>query len=170
LSLIKKNGLTLPASVVSKIKFIESDFFDRFFKDVVDQTFKVSKKEVQLYLLRIIQENIDNKTLDDLMKYLADYQFSAKDDFQKIFVQKPIDTIEQKIETSKNKRKTNSSNAIVSGEELLLSTSDDLIQLQSIVGNSDLKFTSIADKLANEILQCSIDYFNYSQKKDINDD
>lgn len=33
-----------------------------------------------------------------------------------------------------------------------------------------MKYTSIADKLANEILQCSIDYFNASQEKDSNED
>ena len=33
-----------------------------------------------------------------------------------------------------------------------------------MLGNSDLKYKAIADQLANEIMQCSIDYFNEKQK------
>jgi hypothetical protein len=38
----------------------------------------------------------------------------------------------------------------------------------SILGKSDIKIISISDKLANEILQCSIVYFNYCQEEESN--
>ncbi len=86
------------------------------------------------------------------------------------FVQRPIEQIEHKIETARNKRKANKANAAKAGEELFTATADDLTQLKSIVGATDLKYTSISDKVANEILQCSIDYFNDSQEKDSSSD
>jgi hypothetical protein len=169
LSLVSGKGAFVSA-IVANIKFIESDYFEKFLKDAVDETYKVSKKEIQLNFLKTVFENIDNKKLADLVKYLNDYEFAAKVDFQKRFVQKPIEQIEQKIETAKNKRKSSKANAAKAGQELFTSTANDLTQLKSITGISDIKYTSIADKLANEILQCSIDYFNENQEKDSNDD
>ena len=34
-------------------------------------------------------------------------------------------------------------------------------QLKSILGSQDLTFSNIADKVANEILNCAMDYFNF---------
>ncbi len=38
--------------------------------------------------------------------------------------------------------------------------------LKSLLGTSDLKYKAVADQLANEIMQCGIDYFNESQEND----
>jgi hypothetical protein len=84
----------------------------------------------------------------------------------KSFVQKPIELIEKKIEESKAKRKTNTVNAANIGEALHKQTSENLKQLKSVLGVSNIKYATIADKVANEILQCSIEYFNYYQEKD----
>lgn len=169
LAMITNQG-SFVSAVMANIKFIESEHFDKFVKAAVDETYKVSKKDIQLNFLKTVFENIDNKKLADLVKYLNDYNFSAKADFLKSFVQKPIEQIEQKIETAKNKRKASKANAAKAGQELFSVVANDLTQLKSIIGTSDIKYTSVADKLANEILQCSIDYFNYSQEQGSNDD
>ena len=82
LSLVSGKGAFVSA-IVANIKFIESDYFEKFLKDAVDETYKVSKKEIQLNFLKTVFENIDNKKLADLVKYLNDYDFAAKADFQK---------------------------------------------------------------------------------------
>lgn len=169
LAMITNQG-SFVSAVMANIKFIESEYFDTFVKASVDETYRVSKKEIQLNFLKTVFENIDNKRLENLVKYLNDYNFSAKADFLKSFVQKPIELIEQKIETAKNKRKASKANAVNAGQELYSSVANDLTQLKSIISTSDIKYISVADKLANEILQCSIDYFNYSQEKGSNDD
>ena len=38
--------------------------------------------------------------------------------------------------------------------------------IKSVLGSTNIQFTSISDKLANEILQCSIDYFNHFHNTD----
>lgn len=169
LSLIT-NKESFVSAVVANIKFIESDYFEHFIKDVVDETYKVVKKEIELDFLKAIFDSTDNNKTTELVKYLNKYNFVAKQDFLQSVVQKPIEQIEQKIETAKNKRKASKSNAAKAGKELFTTTANDLTQLKSIVGAGDLKYSSVADKVANEILQCSIDYFNDSQEKDGNDD
>ena len=104
------------------------------------------------------------------LEILNKQEFVAKQDFMKGFIQKPIEQIEQKIETSKSKRKSSKANAAKAGQELFTTTANNLTQLKSIVGANDLKYSTIADKVANEILQCSIDFFNDCQEKNSNVD
>src|SRR5690606_20554449 len=80
------------------------------------------------------------------------------------FTEEPLHKIESQIETCKKKRKENKANAYEFGLKLYTNTKDDLILLKSILGTSDLKYKVLADQLANEILQCGIDYFNECQE------
>jgi hypothetical protein len=41
--------------------------------------------------------------------------------------------------------------------------------LKSLLGTNDLKYKSLADQLANEIMQCGIDYFNQCQQSKSNE-
>jgi hypothetical protein len=148
-----------------KLSFLESDFVYDFKEKTTDETYKVTIEELQLLFLNNLLKD-DNVDASDFIEALSDIDFSAKSDFMKGFIQKPIEQIEQKIETAKNKRKVNKANGAKAGQELFDSTSNDLIQLTNIISTSDIKYTSIVDKVANEILQCSIDYFNDSKEKD----
>lgn len=80
------------------------------------------------------------------------------------FTEEPIHKIESQIETCKKKRKENKGNAYEFGLKLYTNTKDELALLKSVLGTSDLKYKALADQLANEIMQCGIDYFNESQE------
>jgi hypothetical protein len=168
LEIIRANG-NLHNAIVASLYFLESDLVQKFVSSVADETYKKNKKELQLLFLNQLHSEIEANKKSSIPKFLEilnKQEFVAKQDFMKGFVQKPIEQIEHKIETAKNKRKASKANAAKAGQELFTSTASDLTQLKSIVGASDLKYTSIADKVANEILQCSIDYFNYMQDID----
>lgn len=128
-----------------------------------------NKRYLQLLFLKGISQ-IEDFDTSQFLEAISDVEFIAKSEFLKSFVQKPIEQIEQKIETAKNKRKASKANAAKVGQELFTATASDLTQLKNIVGTSDIKYTSVVDKIANEILQCSIDYFNDSQEKDSSSD
>lgn len=162
-----EKGITL------KLKFLESDSVKDFKALTTDETFKTTKKELQLFFLNQLQLEVEkyrlitiNKFLDILLKR----DFSAKEDFFKEFIQKLINQIEHKIEIAKNIRKSSVNKADDAGRQLFTSTLDDLKQLKCIIRENDLKYISIADKVANEILQCSIEYFNDQQEKDSSSD
>ena len=168
LNIIRANG-NLSNAIVASLYFLESDLVQKFVSSVTDETHKTNKKELQLLFLNQLHSDIEanNKSLlPKFLETLNKQEFIAKQDFMKGFVQKYIEQIEHKIETAKNKRKKSKATAAEAGQELFTATASDLAQLKSIVGASDLKYTSIADKVANEILQCSIDYFNYMQEID----
>jgi len=172
ISIIRANG-NLHNAIASNLYFLENDLVRKFVSAVADETHKTNKKELQLLFLNQLHSDIEaNKkiSLPKFLEILNKHEFVGKQDFMKGFVQKPIEQIEQKIEAAKNKRKASKANAAKAGQELYSSTINDLFQLKSILGINDIKYTSIADKVANEILQCSIDYFNDSQEKDSSSD
>ncbi len=82
----------------------------------------------------------------------------------KKFTEEPIHKVESQIESCKKKRKADKGSAYEFGLKLFTNTKDDLSLLKSLLATSDLKYKAVADQLANEIMQCGIDYFNESQK------
>jgi hypothetical protein len=167
------NEAILEQGISLKLKFLESEFSKEFKELATDGTYKATKKELQLLFLNQIQSEVEKSgtvTSNKFLDILTKQEFSAKEDFLKGFVQKPIEQIERQIDESKAKRKTNKANAITFGEELQNQTLENLNQLKSILGASNIKYASIADKVANEILQCTIDYFNYHQETENDND
>jgi hypothetical protein len=159
----------LTEGIALKLKFLESEFITEYIILTTDETYKITKKELQIMFLRMIHSEVREKSIIDSNKFMniiINQEFSAKDDLINEFSNAPINQIEIKLEASKNKRKASKENAIEIGLELYEVTADYLNQLKIILDISSVKYSSIADKVANEILQCSIDYFNHYQEKD----
>jgi len=172
LTLVRANS-NLQDTVVASLYFLENDLVHKFVSSVADETHKTNKKELQLTFLTQLHSEIETGKKFTSAKFLEivnKQEFLAKQDFIRRFLQKPIEQIEQAMETAKGKRKSNKANAATAGQELLASTANPLLQLKNIVGANDIKYSSIADKLANEVLQCSIEYFNDSQEKERSED
>jgi hypothetical protein len=158
------NEALLEKGISLKLKFLESDYIKDFKALATDETFKTTKKDLQLIFLNQVQSEVDRKggvTSQKFLEILNKQTFSAKEEFLKGFIQKPIEQIEKKIEEAKTKRKANKANAFSIGKALFEQSSESLSQLKSILGVSDIKFSSITDKVSDEILQCGIDYFQH---------
>lgn len=171
LNLLSQSKSDIKSGIEAKIKLIESDCFENFVHSVADETYTID------------QQKQSEKLIDEL---LAQYknQFSSSDTIQlfsgcngttqqylsKKFTEEPLLKIENEIEICKKKRKGSKINAYEYGLRLFTNTKEDLSLLKSLLGTSDLKYKSVADQLANEIMQCGIDYFNGCQENDSNDD
>ncbi len=147
-----------------KLKFLDSDFIKDFKTLAADVTFKTTKKDLQIQFLNQVKSEIDNHggvSSDKFIEILSKKKFLAKTDYLNEFILKPIEEIEKKIEETRKKQKENNAKAGDFGDKLYNSTKKDLALIKSILGNSSIKFISISDKVANEILQCSITLFNH---------
>ncbi|MFT5251136.1 MAG: hypothetical protein ACI87N_000107 [Flavobacteriales bacterium] len=163
------NSSLFEQGVHLKLKFLDSDYIKGFKTLAADATFKTTKKELQFLFLNQVKSEIDKHggvSADKFIDILNNQVFSAKADYLNEFIQKPIEKIENKIEETKKRQKDNKARAGDYGNDLYKSTKKDLALIKSILGSSNIKFISISDKLANEILQCSITLFNHFYETD----
>ena len=161
-------------AIVSNLYFLESEFSQKFISTIADSTHRTTSKELQTNFLNNVLEEIEqgniNLTLIKFVSILNSISFIAKDDFLKNISRKYVNNVSAQIETAKKKRIANNANAAKTGEELHAQTKNDLEQLKSIFGVQDFAYSSVSDKVANEILQCSVDFFNHSQDINANND
>ena len=163
------NEAILEQGISLKLKFLESDFIKDFKALATDETYKTTKKELQLLFLNQVQSEVEKSgtvTSNKFLDILTKQEFSAKEDFLKGFVQTPIEQIEKRVEESKSKRKANKANSIKAANTLLAETKDSIKQLKSILGATNIKYASIADKLAMEFFACGRDYFMHFKDTD----
>lgn len=156
------NEISLNKGITLKLKFLESDFANDLVRISTDENNTTNKVELQLIflkeLLSEIEKNEDFST-DRFLTILNNLDFSAKEEFLKGFVQKPIRQIEDEISKTKTKRQADKRDAEIFGKELYENTEASIDQLKNVLDTSDIRYQNIADKLANEILQCGIDFF-----------
>ena len=173
LEMLRTNGNKHNA-IVSNLYFLGSEFSQKFISTIADSTHKTNSKELQTIflneVLHEVQKSTVNLPLSNLVSILNSINFIAKDDFLKNISRKFVNDISAQIEIAKKQRTANNANAAKAGDTLCTQTKADLEQLKSIVGIQGFAYSNIADKVANEVLQCSIDFFNHNQDIDANND
>ena len=178
-SLVKDEKI-LKKCVLLKLKFLESDYIQDFKELITDTTFRTTKKDLQLIFLNQIIFEIEkedefhtwatieyksDKITVEFIGYIKNLSFTAKEEFLNNFIQKQIEKIEKRIKNTKTQRVDKTKSAKV-GKELYIAVKNKLGTLKNILGENNLKYSNIADKVANEILQCGIEYFNHYQETD----
>jgi hypothetical protein len=165
-TILNNGNNSLQQAIYANLTFLESDFWQKLKEQVTDNTCKIAKKELQLMFLNSVAAE-DKVNAPDLVKIIKDIDFSAKQDFLKSIAQKFIKNIIAQIESAVKQRKESAINAAIAGENLYRQTQADLKQLKEIFDTADFSYSNVADKVANEILQCSIDFFNDCQDKEL---
>jgi len=156
----------------------------RYFEDFL------THKDIEKFITKIVGERLTrNFDIDKLFieYYLQDvmnkysikeildlFNNTSNEEFVRARLVKPyIHKIEAAADTAKNKTNNKPENAYSFGKELIDNISDNLSSLEEILDESDLMFTSISNKLAEQMLDCSIAYFNKnfeSSDEDIDED
>jgi hypothetical protein len=165
----KINESILFRGIKMKLRFLESNCYTELLNVINIDCNKYSKIELQLIFLNQIFEEITKTSNYNSITFISAINvinFSAKEDFLNSFTEQPIKKIEEEISISKSKRQLNKRDAEIYGKELFDKTEKSIQELQNILENNDLKYQNIADKLANEILQCGIDFFQEFKDED----
>jgi len=163
-------------------EFLANGHFEEFTKQVLGVRHSVDLLETTNHyideIISMVKPHLALKkseskvTHKELFQYSATYPDNIQKNIKDNFVKKPIHNIERQIDKSEQKRKDNDSKANKAGFELYKSTQEDIKQLQAVLSKSDLKYQLVADKLAEELIGCSIAYFNkyYDSNTDPGDD
>lgn len=165
LKLLGNSKDEIKEGIEAKIKLIESTSFTDFVHTVADQTYTINnQKQAEKFVDDILNQFKEKFSSTDTLKLFSNCNGTTQKYLSKRFTEEPLQKIETQIEICKKKRKANKGNAYEFGLKLFTNTKGDLSLLKSILGTNDLKYKSIADQLANEIMQCGIDYFNENQE------
>lgn len=165
--LLSQNQEDIKEGIEAKIKLIESDYFKNFVHSVADETFTIDhEKQIEKLVDELLPQFKNQYSNSEILQLFSNCNGSTQNYLSKKFTEEPLHNIESQISSSKNKRKNKRIDAYQCGLSLAANCKDDLVILQALLGVNDLKYKTIADQLANEIMQCGIDYFKESQEID----
>jgi hypothetical protein len=171
LYLLSKNKDKVKTGIEAKIKLIESAFFKEFVHSVADETFTIDNQKQSENLISELLAHFKNHfSSSETLQLFNGCNGSVQSYLSQKFTEEPIQKIESQIESCKKRRKNNNGEAYEYGLNLFTNTKEDLTLLKSLVSSNELKYKAIADQLANEIMQCGIDYFNESQENNSSED
>lgn len=161
----------LKQGIIAKIELIESEYFKDFVYAVADETFIIdTNRQAELFIDTLLLQLKDKYSTAEIITLFSDCNGTVQNYLSKKFTEAPVHKIDMQIEQAKSKRIKDKSNAYRFGIDLQHNVKNELILLKSILGAENLQYKIWADKVAKEILQCSIDYFNENDKlKSTND-
>lgn len=154
-------------------KFLNHSELDSYTKQIIGDHIKVSSEELEIKYITSIYSAVkpflkkkNGITTDDFLSGFATFSKKSREHISAKFTGDPIKKIEDQINTTSELREQNPIEALSFGETLYKNTNSQVKSLSKILGQEDLKYQMLANKLANEILQCGIDYFNKLREKE----
>jgi tetratricopeptide (TPR) repeat protein len=157
----------LRVGVELKGRLIDSDNLHCFFEVVAGNGVSGDKNSIgEIFVDEIIE--IINPYLvgatdiksSDVISLFSTYPNETKKYVSNKYTETPLLNVENQIEKAKEKRKQNPDISNEYGKELYWKTNSDIRNLSSLLSKDDVQLQMVINKLANEILQCSIEYFN----------
>ncbi|MBK8467556.1 MAG: SUMF1/EgtB/PvdO family nonheme iron enzyme [Chloracidobacterium sp.] len=159
------SGLT--SAIQLKGKFIASDAFDSFIELVAGKNSQnvreSARKEFVDEILQLLKPHLNKRggvSTKQLVAAFSTFPEDIRSYLSAKFTSGPVRRIESEIAKTKESRIQDPCSADTHGLLLYEQTQDDLSALGAAVGTKDIQYQILVNKVANEILQCSIDYFN----------
>lgn len=145
-----------------KTELIKSESFIQYCHTVADETYTADDEKELLRIISSILEDFKSNGLQspkNLLTQISQIDPIIKNLLSEKVSDEPFQNIEIILDQTKRKRTQNLESGFSLARKLFTTTKDDFATLADILGKSDPKYKLIADKLAKEILQCGIDYF-----------
>ena len=158
-----KNDLGGAIECITKV-IHDSDYRSNFIAGIVGDNFQIEESSLATLFIDALQEKISIIELRDLFKRRGN---SADDDV--ILTLRAIDVPRNEIlnAISEAKDAANSASAQYNaGVKLKEKTSSLLASLKEMLGADEMAYQVVADKLATQILQCGINYYNSSKEEE----
>jgi len=169
LNLLKK-GLDL------KGKMFSSGYACKFFEIFVDEGLIVDQESIVKTFIDNVILNVERflgrnkfRKAKTIINLFSSYPAYVNKYLVGKYLDEPIKQLQSQIEECKIKRKNNNAESDIVGIKLYSSSKDQVEFLKELLGKADMKYQMAVDSLADEIMQCSIDYFNEWRDSETND-
>ena len=147
--------------------FFSNPELENYCREIGGENFIFSSEEIQDNFISALHTMVkpyingtNGISTTEFLNAFSSFSAESKSNISKKFTSDPIARIENEIDSYCELRKAHPLESISYGNWLYNKTKSDLSFLKNILGSSDLKYQMLANKLANEILQNSIDFFN----------
>ena len=152
---------TIKKALKLKSELIFSDYLSLFSKLICGNENVVSSDEILKFfndkLSYLFEENFTTLEISTLIN---DSNKKLSSSFNYSLINEPLNALTGLINDSNDELKADNSKGIKIGKQLIKNAISHLKLLLSILGKDDIKFQSISDNLANQIMQCGILCFN----------
>jgi tetratricopeptide (TPR) repeat protein len=154
-------------AVELKGRLIDSDNLLCFFEVVAGNGVSGDKNSIgKIFvdeIIEIVNPYLDGATgikSSDVISLFSNYPDETKKYVSNKYTEIPLLNIENQIEKAKEKRQQNPGISNEYGKALFGRVKGDISDLSSLLSKDDVHLQMVINKLANELLQCSIGYFN----------
>ncbi|MCD8179438.1 MAG: hypothetical protein LUE98_19375 [Tannerellaceae bacterium] len=142
-----------------------TEYRQKFLTHIAGEGYRITEKELSQLLVDTLWTCVRPEDILSVSKETPDYQVTYEYIREKL-CRKYVDEIEHALAKSIAVKRTQGKQRYQAGVTLMHDTRTSLNALHKLLGKSDVKYQMIADKLAIEILQCGIDYYNDSSDTD----
>ena len=104
---------------------------------------------------------LNGVTVPQFISMFSSFSPTVQKSISSRFSSKHVLNVEQAIKASEKGRKQSPERANTIGENLYIGTIHEIETLQEILTDEDVQYQTVADNLADELLSCSVAYFNY---------
>ena len=143
----------------------EDELRNNFVKAICGGIFTITEDELaHLYIDSLLEEINASKLLEFFEK-----NGTSDDDNEYLrtkVINEPISRINSEIAKAKAVKRDDADANYMAGKALINNTKNDLENVKSLLGVSNMKYQMLADDLANTILQCGINYYNNTDDSD----
>jgi hypothetical protein len=159
ITLFSKNDFkTIKTGINYFNDFLAHTSFNDFIDKIVSERSSKTYNADDIFFDELLKEIIKTFEPKDILEL---FKNTHQEEYITSTIIKPIiHNIESEIETANVFTTKYPENAYKFGKKLINNTSENLKNLESILSENDLMFISISNKLAEQILDCSIAYFN----------
>lgn len=148
-------------SAIQYAEKLYTNFSEEFIGKVIGEAMLVSTPLWKVFIDSLAKSGVN---LLPFMDMLTNTEW--KNYIVEITIVPLIDTINNAIDVAKSSKGKGSQTRLKAGEKLMASTKNALNQIKKSLPASDIRYQTTADRLATEILQCGIDYYNDSDEDD----
>ena len=140
----------------------DDDYRREFITSVAGEEFDIEEDELAVMFIDALQEEI---AVSKLLKLFEENGSSADDDelLKSRAIDEPRNEILSAISEAKDAGNTASAQ-YAAGVHLMQTTKAPLSTLKNLLDTDDMAYQTVVDKLATQILQCGINYYNKSKE------
>lgn len=148
-------------SAIWYVETLYTSFSEEFVAKVIGEAMPISTPLWQMFIDSLAKSGVNILPFMDILTNTEWKNYIAE-----ITIVPLIDSIKEAIVVAKSSRGKGALTRYRAGEKLMTSTKIALSQLKKSLPVSDIRYQTTVDKLATEILQCGIDYFNDTEDDD----